>query len=622
MIDRLIKIASVLFLFFYPLYFFPLESNYLSSDKNFFLIFSSVFLLLLLLIKISAEKKFIYNKTPVNIVLILLVLAFLLSAFNSISNFSSSLFYPLGSGTVIAMVVIFYIFSSYFFYPETTLFHLFPLLLSTSLLSFLLIVRETKFFPFLSFLPFSLIGAPLSFLGFAAPVATLIICYLFFSFSSAQKPNYKIAQLKINHITEATVLIFFLLPIVTAIIISFFHLFTDQKVLFFPFEYGWSITMEIFKNFRHFLFGIGPGNFHIAYTIAKPIAVNSTPFWNIILSASSNYLLTLAVENGIASLLLIFFLVYLLLRSARNFYYQNITKSCLISLIVSAVFFLLLPTDISFFVLTFILLTSCIKKQKKEQLIINKQQSIIIILVGFALAISTLFFQGKFYISQLMLRRSLQSLTNQKALEAFADIQKAISFNPNSDTNYTLSSSISLALAQNLSSQTNASESAKQIQTLAQQAVSHARKAIEINRLNSQNWGQLAAVYQALTPSQETAQLAYQAFNQQIALDPASPLVKLNAALFLIKIGQLQQAQQFIAQTINLKPDWYLPHYHLASILKQSNQYQLASDELQKALNLTPENSNEYQIIKTELDQLNKIISSETSSTSSTGNFK
>ena len=98
-------------------------------------------------------------------------------------------------------------------------------------------------------------------------------------------------------------------------------------------------------------------------------------------------------------------------------------------------------------------------------------------------------------------------------------------------------------------------------------------------------------------------------------LDPTSPQPRLTAGMFFLSFGQLDQAMALINQAINLKPDWNAAHYNMAVALAQSQKYKEAAAELQKAIDYTPQNSEDSKRLQQELEQLKALIPPESTPT-------
>lgn len=80
------------------------------------------------------------------------------------------------------------------------------------------------------------------------------------------------------------------------------------------FKASLNIVKEVFK--KDTLFGVGPGNFSVAYDLFKPLSINNTAFWNVRFSRATSEILNIAVEGGAVGLIGFAVLLWAGLRSA------------------------------------------------------------------------------------------------------------------------------------------------------------------------------------------------------------------------------------------------------------------------------------------------------------------
>lgn len=615
MLNRLIRLTFTLFLFLLPLYFLPIGGTSIESDKQAIVVFFSLFLFLLFTVKITVEKRITLVRTPLDFLLLFFSLTFLASTFFSAPNKIESLASPMATGTILATTLLYFLLTQVFSSPQPicltgrqTTYNLQPLIFSSSLVSLLVLLQQLPIrnsqFVIRNLSP---LGGPLPTFSFLLVVSVYLGGEITQSYLRGEDKNLR-----------GFVKLFSFLLITSTVILSAFHLATDQKPLLLPFAFGWNIMMEMYKNIPIFLLGVGPANFITAFTLGKPAALNLTPFWNAVAFTSSNLPLTMATEVGSIAVF-IFILLVIKVSGFFNFRKEGENSPAKISLLAALFLQFLFPSNVALLTLTFIL--AALNSPKWETGKLNLPSSTLISLFPFIFLIP-LFFQGKIYLADIYYRRSLVSINNQRVADAFGFSQRAIRLNPASDLYYSFSSSLSLNIARNLAQEKEATESGRQqqIAQLTQQAINHARRATELNRLNSQNWTQLASVYQALIGTIRGAeQLALDSLNQQILLDPTSPQPKLTAGGLLMSAGQYDQAQFLFNQAISLKPDWNNAHYNLAVLLSQKQNYQAAAAELQTTLDLTSSNNQDYKKVQQELSQLQNLLSQQATPSAGSG---
>ena len=625
MLDSFIHPAFSFFLFIFPLYFLPLGNTSIDYDKQVVLIFFSSLLFLFSLIKIFRGRKSVLTSTPFDFPLLFISGIFVASTIFMAPNKVGSFTAPLGTGTILALTFLYFSLTQQHFgqsdcpqcKPAT---YFYPLIIPALFISFLVIISQFN-------LPtISPLGNLLSSFLYLLVIGVFLAAHL-----ALQIPSLKTKKIKLLSLLIHAAVTFIILA---GSVVSLFRLSTDTKTLILPFSFGWHIMMEVFKNFGSFLLGVGPSNFSYAYTIAKPVSLNATPFWNLIPTSSSSYFFTLTTEVGIFAALSFLFLmikaISLLTVNTAGVHFARIsdTKPVLISLITALVLQFFLPSNIVLLTLTVILLAAA--TPRKQFTLKRLIPSSYIIAAAFLLFGLIIYFQAKIYLADISYRTSISLANNQKLPDAYGRSLQAINFDPYKENYYLYSGSLAMTLAQNLAQNPNASDSAKNISYLMQQAESFASTATQLNSLNSQNWAQLAAVYQALTGSVQGAeQFSLDAYSRQMALDPVSPQPRVAAAGLLLSLSSakdaspsaranlLSQAYSLLLQAVNLKPDWNTTRFNLAQLFLRNKDYPNAAAELQRTLDLTPADSEDYKNVQKMLDQVKLLTPGESTPSAS-----
>ena len=609
MIDKLINLVISLLFFLLPLYFLPLANSPVDHDKQMILVVCTLILFILFVLKTTAEKSIRIIKTPVDLFFILLPVLALASTYLYAPNKTESLLAPMSAGTIVITSILYFVLTNLATNPKKDI--LSPLVISSGLVAIITIIQQFKLIPAVNPL-----GGMLPTFTFLLPVGLFLAVKTAVSFESHQTVNSKktsFAGLLRSNIIE-TVSLFL---IVCALTITGYHLLTDSKPIILPFFFGWAILMEVYKNFPNFLLGVGPSNFSYAFTVGKPAVINSTPFWSAIATTSTSFFLTLATEVGAIGGILYLVVARRLLSIPKREEHQNIAKAYSIALISTLILQLLLPTAMSLFILMVILLALAVEKKEVKTFSLPDSVSYISVILVI-LALGALYFQGKSYAAETYYRMSLNEINSKNVNKAYEYSLKALSTYPYSDRYYSLNGAISMNMASLLSQDKDATDSAKQkdISSLTQQAINSAQAAVSLNPANSQNYGQLYQAYQPLIGKVQGAeQQALDVLNRQSMLDPTSPQPRLTAGMFFLSFGQLDQAMALINQAINLKPDWNAAHYNMAVALAQSQKYKEAAAELQKAIDYTPQNSEDSKRLQQELEQLKALIPPESTPT-------
>lgn len=595
MLNKLISFTAFLFLLIFPIYILPVKVPSLDFDKQIVLVVFSLLFLMLFTLKLAMGKKIVIKRTPLDFLLIGLVLFSVLSVLLSSPNKINSFLSPGGPVTLFALVILYSVFARISV-------SLFPLVISSVVVALTVLLGETGIIP--SFSTLSLVGNSFTALTFLAPVAIYMGSDALISLFS---PRLR------KHIKSITVIIALkflpLLIVLSAAGVSAFHLLTDRKPLLLPFAYGWSIMMEGFKNFQNFIFGIGPNNFASIFTLGKPAGINLTTYWNLTLTSSSSFLLNFATESGIIAVLLF---ALIILKSLGRQADQIQARSCFPPFLTAAILLILFPGNIMLLTIFFVFLALSSPKSDYNLSFSYHRPAVYLSLLAVFISLAASYFSGKTYLGNLFYRQAISQLADQKPENAYLLSQKALKTDPYSEYNYLLSSNLALTTAQTLSQGKNATESAGKISSYAQQSIDLGRMAVNLNPEDSRNWDQLAMVYSSLTGTVKDAEkLALDAYSRQLALDPNSPLVKVRAGEFLMSLQQYDDAQNLFIQAINLKPDWNSSHYDLGILLAQNKRYPEAEAQLQKTLELTVENSKDYKLIQNQLEQIKKLAPKE-----------
>ncbi|MCJ7739806.1 hypothetical protein MUP32_00620, partial [Candidatus Microgenomates bacterium] len=115
-------------------------------------------------------------------------------------------------------------------------------------------------------------------------------------------------------IDKKVIKIILLVYTITAFALFAYPFFLGSKPYLLPFSYGLKIALEVMKDLKSLLLGIGPTNFMTAFTLGKSASINSTPFWNVIFTSSSSFFLNLVTESGLIAGTIYLFLFFKSLR--------------------------------------------------------------------------------------------------------------------------------------------------------------------------------------------------------------------------------------------------------------------------------------------------------------------
>ncbi len=395
------------------------------------------------------------------------------------------------------------------------------------------------------------------------------------------------------------------------------------------FKAGWSVALDVIREPRAALIGVGPASYENAYLKFKPLWVNATPNWNTRYSQAANaplHMLTIGGFIGLGSWL------FLLARMfTANKQSHKDSKAVIITAIACGVFQLFLPGNVLIISLQFILLAVFLASEADRHLLFNltapslaitsengkaAQTSkavapIYIVAILIAVGFSTLLYLvGKNYAAQIALHQGSLAAQADNGIAVYNNHQRAITLNPYLDSLHREYALTNMLIAAALSNKTDATEEEKtQVGQLMQQAVREARDATALDPNDSQNWVILAQIYQNMIGlSDEASEFAIQSYITAIENDPTNPGLRISLGGLFLNEEKFEQAASLFQQATELKPDFPNAHYNLAVALIQLKQLEAARASYQQVLALLDPASEDYTTVNQELEQLEEAL--------------
>ncbi len=639
MINSLISAVTTIILFLFPLFYLPITSESYEYNKMVLVIVTNLVLLFFFSLKIANEKKIYLVKNTFGFPLFLLAAIALISTLFVSPNLTVAFTTPLAtttylSGFILYLLLVFVFALDYISLSQIgTIFIFDALIISVyTIFSFLGIFPNTSFTPagnmlatamFLSVIAVYLISNIIISLQSKIPILKTVLNAPSDRFIlggdtawQKQRNQYKAGVSEKFGIETAGSngnLIFYSFSLLlisgTAIFLAY-HILTVQKPIILPFAYGWAIALEILKNIKTLFLGVGPANFITAFIVGKPLAFNTTPFWNVIFTSSSSFFLNLITETGLINGLLYLFILLKSFKLALSGTEGLLKLPITITLLFSLILQIFLPSSVTLFTLTIILLAICAKKESSSISIKIPFIHYLPLILSIILTCVIIYFGSKIYLAEVYFKQSLDNILNNKPTETYNLQKKAIELVPNMDRYHLVFSQTNLALAQSLASKKDLTDEDKQyLPRLVYQSIDHARTGVTLYRTNIFNWDNLAKTYTALlnyaTGADEWAIVSYR---QKIALDPLSPSNHLALGNLYKLLNKFDLAGEEFGRAIKLKPDLANAHYQLAIMLKTEKKYQGAYNELKITLALLNDNTPEADTVKKEMDELEKLI--------------
>lgn len=507
------------------------------------------------------------------------------------------------------------------------------LLIGGALLSVLTALQLTPLAPsniLLNFWPiqidnpalFNLSGSLLAMLQILIPVVAAGIVYLLDRRNETSNSGSALSWLVLS-----------LLGVVGLIAAGVIIVRNPETVQILPFQFGWGIMIEGFKNPRLFFLGAGPENFLLAFHLFRDAAYNTTELWATRFNVSSTEILQIMTTTGligVASWLAVFLLS---LRQARLL---KQSRSLFVYLFTLFVMFLITP----FTTITWILLGLGLLALNLELLhqLPNRIRHLQVMLTaiqlyslnqrgnnenggrGFAigavilltlLAGTSVLWVGRVFGAQMAYYLSLQAASENDGIATYNRQQLAKNLQPRDPAYRRTFASTSLALATSLSQQEERTEEQEQIMLqLIQQAIQEGRNAVSLDPNSTESWETLAAIYEQLLSIEGANEWALAARVTAVQTDPVAPQLRLALGDLYLSQAATPSAQSMYEQTIQLKPDWPLAYTRYGIALEQLQRPDLALASYQRAQSILPAETTEEdrQTLQQKISELQQVV--------------
>jgi tetratricopeptide (TPR) repeat protein len=619
LLDSLEKYILLFTVFLLPIVFLPIFPNPFDTAKIAVLALGISLVIVVKAIKTIVNGSLETSTGSFDIPVILIALAYLLSAVLKTPNKMDAFFLP-GTATIILEGAVLYFLIiissgaknkkalSLTLLASSTISALFSLFASSGILAKIAVLpsyaKETGF----------------SVLGGNLPAA------IFFGLTSILGIGLILSEKEL--IKKVFALVSSLI-ILLGLFVNILNLLPNKKTVLNlpPFQSSWVVAVETLKGSS--VFGVGPGNYLSAFNRFRPLSYNNGELWNIRFTTASNFPLSALTQTGLLGLVgiaILFFVVgKLIAKRAKEMFGENkkvdfAEASYLLALTAAFVVLLLLPTNLVLVISVFVLLSlnSDIRSSKinlttftpgTDGSMSSSRILPIILGVPFIVAAGALFFFGGRALSaESQFNRGLIALNNNDGKGTYDLLRQAISLNPYVDRYHATYAQINLALARAMAQSQNLSDSDKDtITQLIQQAILEGKATVTLNIERSGNWELLARIYQSVMPfAQGADQFAIQTYTQAVVLDPISPDLRISLGGVYYSLGRFDEAIRVFELAVLSKPDLANAHYNLGLALKEKGQVDDAIDQINAVLSLVDKDSQDYQIAKTELDNLEK----------------
>jgi tetratricopeptide (TPR) repeat protein len=467
--------------------------------------------------------------------------------------------------------------------------------------------------------------------GGPLPLITLLLTLL---------PAFAVLLVKSKNNFTKGVSVFTLLTGIPALIASLLLIRQGGAAPFIalPLSAGWNIAIEVFKAPLTALLGVGPSSFGNAYSLYKPISINSGALWNAKFGSSSNEILNLLTTVGIpATILLILAFVRSFMGSLKSKKTSAEGLAATVSTVVVTVLLFLVPASLPLLIIGVIMLSLLAIDQKAAGLTDDitisffaakvvkpdhdemaeqkprKETQIlpwIMTVLSLALIVYMSMLHYRAYVSKYYFYQSLVAAASNDGTKAYNLQIEAIKNNIYDPTYRITYSQTNLAIANAIASKKDITETDKNnVATLIQQAIREAKAGVTLDPRNASTWQNLANVYrQLINLAADSDKWSIASYNRAIQLDPLNPQLRLDLGGVYYALGNYDQAINMFSQAVTAKANWANAHYNLAAAYKQKNEYQKALDSLNNVKRLLNAGSPDLERTDKEIAEIEKLL--------------
>lgn len=589
-----------------PLFFLPFTQDFYDTNKWIALLAITFLVLLLWSIKTVGEHTIYVRPSWAAAGFGALLVASLISVILASPNKMEALLAPYGPSMYLAFVVIFFLGQPTFGEKAKNwlrrLWYLTIGLLSLVAIYQFFGVGKTMF-PNITFLASELwtpVGSTVSLI--AVYILTLPFMIQDISKSVRKKDDVAMAML-----------FAILLITIAGVIVTSVKLIPVAKDSVLSLRDGWSMTLEVLKDPKRAIFGVGTENFLYAYTTGRPVSMNLGSQWNVRFTTNASLFMHITATLGVLGLVGLLIVI-------RGMLPKPVLSSGNIAKFLAVISIFLIPPTITLLVVyaVIILLTDTDHDKTVSITLPSKLRFIsgIIAVVVVLLVLVSTYIVGKVYAAEVIFFRSLQALQRNDGMNTYnLQIQSATLAQfmsryhlAYSQTNLAIANAIATnAQATTAEGQpiTLSDQDRQTISSLIQQSIREAKIAVNLAPENVAAWENLAGLYQSLiNVVADVDQWAIATYQRAIQLDPTNPSLRLGlGGVFLLREDSENAIQQF-SNAINLKPDWANAHYNLAFAYKLRKDNLRAAYSLQQTLNYLPQASTDRTQVENELTEV------------------
>lgn len=373
------------------------------------------------------------------------------------------------------------------------------------------------------------------------------------------------------------------------------------------FDVSWKIAIDALKV--NPLFGMGPGNYLSAFSQFLPIEYNQTDIWAVRFTSGRSFAFTAVTEVGIAGMAAF---ATLLLAIFKKIQEKKLEDPNVLSLGIIVVLLLLFPASPVLLIFMFSMLAiSSVSDSNVDMLNFegnnNSRLPVLVATVPMFVATGVIvFYSSTVLAADYQYKKALNSIAENNGGQAYELLQSAITANPLVDRYRVSYAQINLALANSIAANEELTDQDRQtVAQLIQQAIREGKNAVALNPAKASNWEILGSIYRQVAPLAEgAANFSAQTYSQAIALDPMNPSIRISLGGIFYSAGQYENAIDTFTLAARVKSDHANAYYNLAVAYRENNQIDQAIAAMSQVLALVDRDSNDFEVAKTALEEL------------------
>jgi putative inorganic carbon (HCO3(-)) transporter len=353
----------------------------------------------------------------------------------------------------------------------------------------------------------------------------------------------------------------------------------------------WKGAIEIWKHYP--LFGSGVETFAYSYYNYRPVEHNLVSEWDFLYNKAHNEYLNLLATTGLVGLgsylLLIGAFIWLSIRMLTNKNTPNKSKYLVngllagyVSILITNFFgFSVVPVAILFFLYPAMAIDIARIKEQESTRIKEKQTSpdysqyagiAVILLLTFYFLLRL----AQFWYADVLYARGEKSLKSGYQQQAFQELQRAVSFNPNEPV-FRSELGYSASLLAQIANQQKEEQIRDQ---LINTAISQSSQALSVSPKNLNFWkNRVKSFYSLAEIDPKFLQPALESLLEAIKLAPTDAKLWYNLGILYTKLEQPDKAIETLEKTVEMKENYQSARYALALLYEEFGQREKAIEQ-------------------------------------------